>query len=131
VKVLEQKFKSFSKFSKFQNLISSIYCPLVIMASAQCLTGDLKCLFGVEFLGLGVKKLFQGLFVFKIFVPKMGNLIMRIIRNLIITWETNFMIKTLVRAGLFQKKNDLAHKNTSRPIYRAIKSKVNFRSIFR
>jgi hypothetical protein len=40
------------------------------------------------------------------------------------------MIKILVRIRFLQKKNDLAHKNTSGPFYRAIKWK-NYRNKYK
>jgi hypothetical protein len=56
---------------------------------------------------------------------------MRLILNLTISWETNFYDENTCKGKVITKINDLANKNTSRPFYRAIKSRVNFRSFFR
>ena len=56
---------------------------------------------------------------------------MRVIQNLTISWETNFYDKNTCQGKVITKKNDLAQNNSSGPFYRAIKSKVTFRPIFR
>ena len=53
------------------------------------------------------------------------------IQNLKISWEINFYVKNTCKGKVITKKNILAHKNSSGPYYRATKSKVIFRSIFR
>ena len=56
---------------------------------------------------------------------------MRLIQNLTISWEMNFYVKNTCQGKVITKKNILGHNNSSGPLYRAIKSKVIFRSIIR
>ena len=62
---------------------------------------------------------------------KLYYYIMRGVQNLSISWEINFYVKSTCKGKVITKKNVSAHKNSSGPYYRAIKSKVIFRSVFR